>query len=76
MNDDRIQGKQLAWAVLSKAKGSQLSQVIKVTNHIEADETVAAQPDTLYKSGPFYICLLYTSPSPRDMRRSRMPSSA
>ena len=55
MNDDRIQGKQLAWAVLSNAKGSQLRQVIKVTNHIEADETVAAQPDTLYKSGPFYI---------------------
>ena len=25
---------------------------------------------------PFYLCLLYTSPSPRDMRRSRMPSSA
>ena len=24
----------------------------------------------------FIICLLYTSPSPRDMRRSRMPSSA
>ena len=23
-----------------------------------------------------YICLLYTSPSPRDMRRTRMPSSA
>ena len=23
-----------------------------------------------------YFCLLYTSPSPRDMRRSRMPSSA
>ena len=23
-----------------------------------------------------YACLLYTSPSPRDMRRSRMPSSA
>ena len=27
--------------------------------------------------GLFYeSCLLYTSPSPRDMRRSRMPSSA
>ena len=25
---------------------------------------------------PFYICLLYTSPSPRDQRGSRMPSSA
>ena len=24
----------------------------------------------------WYSCLLYTSPSPRDMRRSRMPSSA
>ena len=26
--------------------------------------------------GPFYDCLLYTSPSPRDKRQSRMPSSA
>ena len=25
---------------------------------------------------PFHICLLYTSPSPRDQRGSRMPSSA
>ena len=25
---------------------------------------------------PYTICLLYTSPSPRDMRRARMPSSA
>ena len=42
-----------------KAKGSQLSQVIKVTNHIEADETVAAQPDTLYKSGPILYRLKF-----------------
>ena len=28
------------------------------------------------KAGQLYFCLLYTSPSPRDMRRSRMPSSA
>ena len=26
--------------------------------------------------GPIAICLLYTSPSPRDQRGSRMPSSA
>ena len=25
---------------------------------------------------PYYSCLLYTSPSPRDRTRSRMPSSA
>ena len=26
--------------------------------------------------GPFKVCLLYTSPSPRDAHESRMPSSA
>ena len=30
----------------------------------------------LGRSHEFSTCLLYTSPSPRDMRRSRMPSSA
>ena len=28
------------------------------------------------KEGGMYTCLLYTSPSPRDRTRSRMPSSA
>ena len=27
-------------------------------------------------SGQYRICLLYTSPSPRDRQKSRMPSSA
>ena len=27
-------------------------------------------------AGEIYVCLLYTSPSPRDRTRSRMPSSA
>ena len=27
-------------------------------------------------NGHYYVCLLYTSPSPRDRTRSRMPSSA
>ena len=27
-------------------------------------------------TGGFAVCLLYTSPSPRDQRGSRMPSSA
>ena len=31
--------------------------------------------DDRYRGKPL-VCLLYTSPSPRDMRRSRMPSSA
>ena len=42
------------------------------------DEAFSDEPlsdDTEYVDDP-QICLLYTSPSPRDMRRSRMPSSA
>ena len=31
---------------------------------------------TLPEDGRIYSCLLYTSPSPRDRTRSRMPSSA
>ena len=38
------------------------------------------QPAVVEQVGLFMdaarACLLYTSPSPRDMRRSRMPSSA
>ena len=30
----------------------------------------------LEKARPYMACLLYTSPSPRDKRQSRMPSSA
>ena len=36
-------------------------------------------PDTVeikFRRGSFLICLLYTSPSPRDATLSRMPSSA
>ena len=32
--------------------------------------------EVLKKGCPINICLLYTSPSPRDKRQSRMPSSA
>ena len=32
--------------------------------------------DYVYRDGEYRTCLLYTSPSPRDRTRSRMPSSA
>ena len=32
--------------------------------------------DLLKVGGQIYVCLLYTSPSPRDVEESRMPSSA
>ena len=40
------------------------------------EEVAAAYHGKRPKYGPDYICLLYTSPSPRDKRQSRMPSSA
>ena len=46
----------------------------------DTDEEIAALTDILlyhvYTAGAVYACLLYTSPSPRDRTRSRMPSSA
>ena len=35
-----------------------------------------AEPGNIFCVGLNYACLLYTSPSPRDRTRTRMPSSA
>ena len=47
---------------------------------VSTDFTIAQSQASVYqKANPnlqVYICLLYTSPSPRDQRGSRMPSSA
>ena len=55
----------------------------KVANYIPDTINVTLQSENgMLGMGPFPsknevdACLLYTSPSPRDMRRSRMPSSA
>ena len=39
-------------------------------------EVLASSPQYNLKSADSFICLLYTSPSPRDVEESRMPSSA
>ena len=39
-------------------------------------DAVVATPDMMRAVGRLGNCLLYTSPSPRDRTRSRMPSSA
>ena len=40
------------------------------------DHTLVRKPSVLSGNGGDWVCLLYTSPSPRDKRQSRMPSSA
>ena len=42
--------------------------------HLSSNEPVKNGCEVIYEM--FHICLLYTSPSPRDQRGSRMPSSA
>ena len=41
---------------------------------VPGNENLSTNSRAIYK--PAYSCLLYTSPSPRDKRQSRMPSSA
>ena len=52
---------------------------IGTIGHVDHGKTTLTAAITKVLSetgGAQAICLLYTSPSPRDMRRSRMPSSA
>ena len=44
-------------------------------NPLQHDEVQKVAMESLLNNG-LYPCLLYTSPSPRDQRGSRMPSSA
>ena len=59
--------KPYGYAIWEKMQ-AELDKKFKETGHVNA-----YFPLFIPKS---YFCLLYTSPSPRDMRRSRMPSSA
>ena len=48
-----------------------------IDQHIDIDGLIVhATPWSIPFMGWNYICLLYTSPSPRDRQKSRMPSSA
>ena len=50
----------------------------KNNNHeiVESSNLVPNNDPTLMFTNSGMVCLLYTSPSPRDVEESRMPSSA
>ena len=55
--------------------GLQAENQIQIVTQICPEENTALEG--LYRSSSMYCtCLLYTSPSPRDVEESRMPSSA
>ena len=49
--------------------------VLEISIPSKSDFIIESKSMKLYLNS-FYNCLLYTSPSPRDTERSRMPSSA
>ena len=60
-----------------------LGEICDVVRGPVSGETVSTDAEGMIREGRWlreiddtYICLLYTSPSPRDKRQSRMPSSA
>ena len=56
---------------------SQLEAISNVRNDVyQAQETIEGMLDSKPGMELLVPCLLYTSPSPRDQRGSRMPSSA
>ena len=74
----------LMWGLVRELSKSFMVKVFAdyIENHKSFDEQASFSiervggPKLLRKYRKAYLCLLYTSPSPRDMRRSRMPSSA
>ena len=68
VDDELIDGclKEICNALLSADVG--VAQVVRVKKNILKDLDA--------ENAPSGICLLYTSPSPRDVEESRMPSSA
>src|SRR5664280_1695866 len=75
LNDEPVTLAQLKEKLAAlKAETPDLAVVVKGSDEVEYQGMVAVL-DTLQQLDITKVCLLYTSPSPRDRTRSRMPSS-
>ena len=71
------------WGELSHCKRKKVGAIIVKNNMIISDGFNGAPSgfdnnceDSEGNTNWYVLCLLYTSPSPRDRQKSRMPSSA
>ena len=68
------------WSIPARvyARPLELYQGLEISQQAVVDELVALgyRDNPLTGPGQYKLCLLYTSPSPRDATLSRMPSSA
>ena len=60
------------WGAYGQSKLANLLFTLELQRRLEADDLTV----TCSAAHPGWACLLYTSPSPRDPKTSRMPSSA
>ena len=56
--------------------GRQSPTIIAITDPKYRQEIAKLNAEVMGSNADPYYCLLYTSPSPRDRQKSRMPSSA
>ena len=70
--------KQLHEEMQSASKELKFEEAARLRDEISMLESLdrRGELDTHAQPEVFYVCLLYTSPSPRDRQKSRMPSSA
>ena len=67
---------QLPGIVIDAMDGARLNIVVGNAGKNDAVIYFGGNAESIANSAPELVCLLYTSPSPRDQRGSRMPSSA
>ena len=71
--DDLISNTEFVESGIKAITKSEVEVVVEATGHPSAGILHAREA---FRYGKHIVCLLYTSPSPRDLRKSRMPSSA
>ena len=83
VNDSLLEDRLTAYEAFEKALLAILENPASFDYTFEAVQSVSIQqaPDSTFRIFTWQLfvdndCLLYTSPSPRDKRQSRMPSSA
>ena len=67
------------WTQLEETKENLITikNLLAMTSGLDVDFNFLSEPGSVWSYNTrAYSCLLYTSPSPRDQRGSRMPSSA
>ena len=70
----RLNGTETSLTVSSTSSQTSIDEEVSIGT--EAGKLTATDSDTTNLTYSLVSCLLYTSPSPRDVEESRMPSSA